>query len=154
MLADCHSENISVARPLLLILASINYCRGIYVKKDFTILIADRNPHVRELLKRELTDEGYTIRLAKNALEVIEHVFRDESLSLLILDPDLPDAERSCLIDALKNRIPALPLVVHTFHNHDDEHTNSWPICVFVEKDGMSVERLKQTISRMMPKIK
>jgi DNA-binding response OmpR family regulator len=35
------------------------------VEKEFKILIADRNQHVREFLKRELMAEGYRVGLAK-----------------------------------------------------------------------------------------
>ena len=39
---------------------------------DFTILIADRNRNVRNLLQREMTSEGYQVLLAENAREVIK----------------------------------------------------------------------------------
>ena len=83
--------------------------------KMFTILIADRNPHVRKLLERELRAEGYQVRLAENAREVFKWTFHHEPLHLIILDPDLPDAADVSILEKLLDRIPALPVVVHTY---------------------------------------
>ena len=63
------------------------------MKDQFTILIADRNSHVRKFLQREMTAAGYRVRLAENAGEVLKCAFRHEPLDLVILDPDLPGAE-------------------------------------------------------------
>jgi CheY-like chemotaxis protein len=52
------------------------------LQDPFTILIADRNPNVRELLKRELVAEGYSVQLARSSREVL-----------------------SCMDDASRNRI-------------------------------------------------
>ena len=45
------------------------------MKKEYTILIADRNPNVRGLLKRELENEGYLVKMAKNAREVLDWAY-------------------------------------------------------------------------------
>jgi DNA-binding response OmpR family regulator len=34
---------------------------------------------------------------------------------LLVLDPDLPDADSTDLLDRLRRSFPALPVVLHTF---------------------------------------
>ncbi len=116
---------------------------------NYTILIADRNPRVRELLKRELSSEGYCIQLAKNTQEVIEQVFSHETLNLLIIDLDLPDMERLSLMDALEERIPTLPVIMMTFHNNRNESLDGWTKKIIVEKDGNSVEKLKKIIHEM-----
>ena len=83
------------------------------MEKEFKILVADRNQHVREFLKRELKAEGYRVWLAKNVQEVLKKVYHSETLDLLILDPDLPGTDKLSLLKKLQNRIPALPVVVH-----------------------------------------
>ena len=85
------------------------------MKGSFTILIADRNRHVREFLRREMIKEGYHVREAKNGQEVLREVYTHEHLDLLILDPDLPDVNISIILEKLENRIPALPVVIHAF---------------------------------------
>ena len=80
-----------------------------------TLLIADRNPHVRKFLAREMAAEGYRVRLARNGREVLRWVYHYEPLDLVILDLDLPDASDAPLLERLGDRIPSLPIVVHTF---------------------------------------
>ena len=68
----------------------------------FNILIADRNPHVRELLKREIALEGYNVFLAKNGAEVMEQVRSSNRFDLIVIDPDIADLRQSDLIEILK----------------------------------------------------
>lgn len=119
------------------------------MKEAFELLIADRNPHVREFLKRELKAEGYRIRLAENGQEVLKGLYRYE-VDLLILDPDLPGAEESCLLKKIQNRIPCLPVVIHTFLS--DYIPDTFEAAALVEKKGNSVESLKQVLSDILKK--
>lgn len=122
------------------------------MKEEFTILIADRNPHVRKLLEREIIVEGYRVRLAKNARDVLEWVYHYEPLDLLILDPDLPDAEDTLMLKKLNNRIPALPVIVHSYLTDYAGHSAVLKTAVFVEKRGSSIEYLKKVISDILKK--
>lgn len=120
------------------------------MKKEFTILIADRNPHVRKLLEREIIAEGYRVRLAKNARDVLEWVYHYEPLDLLILDPDLPETEDTLMLKKLNNRIPALPVIVHSYLTDYTGHAAVLKTAVFVEKRGSSIEYLKKLISDIL----
>ena len=118
--------------------------------REFTILIADRNPHVREFLKREMMAEGYQVRLAKSGREVLKWVYHNEPLDLLILDYDLPDIGGETVMKKVEDRIPTIPVVVHAFPS---DCTNYRPVLsstVFVEKKGNSVEGLKKIVSDMV----
>ena len=114
--------------------------------KSFTLLIADRNPHVRKLLHREMTAAGYRVRLADNAREVLKWAFHQEPLDLIILDPDLPDADEVQMLKHLLDRVPALPVIVHTYPTEYEGCAKDSKDFVFVEKKGSSVERLKQVV--------
>ena len=124
------------------------------MKKEFKILVADRNQHIREFLKRELMAEGYRVGLAKNVQEVLKKVYHSETLDLLILDPDLPGAEILSLFKKLQDRIPVLPVVVHTYLKDYTDDTNILSEVAFVEKSGSSVEGLKKTVYSMLRKRK
>jgi DNA-binding NtrC family response regulator len=124
------------------------------VEKEFKILVADRNQHVREFLKRELMAEGYRVRLAKNVQEVLKKVYQSETLDLLILDPDLPGTDKLALLKKLQNRIPALPVVVHTYLADYTDYTNELSKLAFVEKSGSSVESLKKMVREILQKRK
>jgi DNA-binding NtrC family response regulator len=118
------------------------------VEKVFTIVIADRNPHVRGFLQREMSREGYRIRLAENARDLLQSAFNQEPLDLIILDPDLPDAADAHLLDALQDRTPPVPIVIHT------HFANALPAArlafIPVEKGGSSVERLKEIADTLL----
>jgi len=125
------------------------------VDKAFTILIADRNRNVREFLRREMMAEGYEVRLAKNGQEVLRWVYGPEPLDLVILDLDLPDSADSnetAILEKIEDRIPTLPVVVHTFLSDYAHHPALLSTTAFVEKKGNSVERLKKVVSGLLRK--
>lgn len=123
-------------------------------KKNFTILIADRNSHVRMFLLRELMAEGYRVMLAATADNVLKMVFKRGDIDLLILDPDLPGSEASSLLQALTDRIPVLPVVLHTHRQIDDEKLlPDEPWCAVIEKAGDSVEHIKEAVETLLSSI-
>ncbi len=122
------------------------------MKKEYTILIADRNPHVREFLKREMKTAGYRVRLAENSCQVIKWAYHYEPVDILILDPDLPDNEEFSLLTSLQDRVPPLPVVFHAFLSDYDEASAMFKSAGFVEKQGNSVESLKQVVYNILQK--
>ena len=117
------------------------------MNKAQTILVADRNAHVREFLKRELMAEGYDIRMAKCGREVLNWAYRLHPLDLIILDLDLPDIDGPLLFSKLQDRIPALPIVIHSFRSDGTERFANYESVVFVEKGGNSIEKLKEVVN-------
>ena len=120
--------------------------------EGYNILIADRNPHVRELLRREMTLEGYQVKLAKTGREVINYTLRQDSFDLLILDPDMPDTDKSFLFKKLGERIPPLPVVVHSFLSENSEQQDILTTATFVEKRGSSIHHLKKIVADILEK--
>lgn len=117
----------------------------------FTILIADRNSHVRMFLMRELMAEGYRVKLAATGANVLTMVYAREGTDLLILDPDLPGCERDTMLEILGERIPALPVVLHTHRRKEEERFPEdahW--LTIIEKTGDSVERIKEAVVQML----
>ncbi len=122
------------------------------MEKKFNILIGERNPHIREFLKREMVTEGYNVQLAKNGREVLKLVYSSIPIDLVIVDPDLPDASELNLFKSLEDRIPTLPLVVHGYGLENlDYFLKSKPM-MFVPKQGNSSETLKNIVSELLLK--
>ena len=96
--------------------------------------------------------EGYRVGLAKNVQEVLKKVYHSENLDLLILDPDLPGAEILSLFKKLQDRIPVLPVVVHTYLKDYTHHTDILSDVAFVEKSGSSVESIKKMVFEILQK--
>ena len=122
-------------------------------KEPFTILVADRNPNVREFLKREMMAEGYRVLQAKNSREVLKQVFSQTPLDLLIFDLDLPDAGEVEIFEKLNDRIPQLPVVLHSFQTDRFNFPEAIIPAVFVEKRGNSVERLKKVVAEILKRV-
>jgi DNA-binding NtrC family response regulator len=118
--------------------------------KEFTILISDRNKNVREYLRRELESEGYRVQLARSAREVLGKVYQNEFIDLVILDPDLLEGEETGLLEKICNRVPALPVVIHSFSTDYRDRPNALNGVHFVEKDGNSIEHLKEVVVRLL----
>ncbi len=120
------------------------------MKSQYTILIADRNSHVREFIKREMTEEGFRVLQAETGKEVIKLVYQSFPLDLVLLDPDLPDMEETVLLKKIGDRFPSLPVVIHAF---DSEETNYFLYlrqAAFVEKGGQSIETLKKVVNEIL----
>lgn len=116
--------------------------------KVFTILIADRNSHVRGFLQREMSKEGYRIRLAESAQDLLQWAFNHEPIDLIILDPDLPDAVDAHLLNTLQDLMPPVPVIIHTHYAQSLPEAEAHFIPV--EKGGNSVEHLKQIADRLL----
>jgi DNA-binding NtrC family response regulator len=120
------------------------------MEKRHTILIADRNSRVRGFLKRELMAEGYDIRLATCGRDVLNWAYRLQPLDLIILDLDLPDIDQQSLFSTLQDRIPVLPIVIHSFYPDGAKIDVDYEPAVFVEKGGNSIEKLKKVVNDML----
>jgi DNA-binding NtrC family response regulator len=121
--------------------------------KKVTILITERNPHVREFLKREIAAEGYDVRLAENGREMLKSVYQKEPIGLLILDPDLPDPDVDLILMELQDRIPKIPVIFHTFSSDFVQYSRIVEDAVFVEKKGNSILELKQMVETLLNRV-
>ena len=113
---------------------------------QFTILIADRNPHIREFLRRELISAGYRVQLAKDGREVLRMTRVDDSPDLLILDLEIPHVNGLEILEQLQDRGPMLPVVIHTFLTEYANHPAVQKAAAFVEKTGNNIDNLKAVI--------
>jgi len=115
------------------------------VRKGITIVVSDRNPNVRELLKREMIEEGHRVRIARNAKEVLRCISHNEPVDILILDPNLPDASEVNILEKINRLTSSFTLIVHAFpydFNQDDMAGKAF----YVEKGEDSIEQLKKMI--------
>ncbi|MEE4353988.1 MAG: response regulator [Desulfatiglans sp.] len=117
------------------------------------ILIADRNPHVRDFLTREMTKEGYSIRSARNGREVLNWISHQGLIDLLIIDPDLPDVGPIDLMTKVHEQVPSLPVVVHSFLSDFNNHLETLQAAAYVEKEGDSIDRLKEVVTELLEKL-
>jgi DNA-binding NtrC family response regulator len=116
------------------------------------ILIADRNRHVRDFLRRELTAEGYLVEVARDGREVMAKIDGDQPPHLLILDLEIPyldEQELWCRLEACR---PPLPVVVHSFLPEFPTHLAVPQAAAFLEKTE-DTEQLKTVVAEVIGKV-
>uniref|UniRef100_A0A7V4LCA4 Response regulator n=1 Tax=Desulfobacca acetoxidans TaxID=60893 RepID=A0A7V4LCA4_9BACT len=101
---------------------------------DCNILVADRNRHVREFLRRELEGEGYRVKMARDGREVWEAMTGGDPPHLLILDLEIPYVEE--LVDKIQRSYsaPPVPLIVHSFREKIADESWLAHAAAFLEK--------------------
>ncbi|HWM43755.1 MAG TPA: response regulator [Burkholderiales bacterium] len=82
-----------------------------------TILVVDDNECIRDLLYLYLSDTGYLVLTAKDAL-VADRYLREHRIDLLIADIEMPLMDGLALVHALRNdaAFSSLPVVFVTSH--------------------------------------
>jgi CheY-like chemotaxis protein len=121
------------------------------VSRPYKILVADRNPHVRRFLSRELSAAGFQVTAAESATHLMEALGKGAGPDLVVLDPDLPDADSADLLARLKRSFPDLPVVLHTFlyEINAPAHSLSWTAAT-VEKGANSSDALIREVTRLL----
>jgi DNA-binding NtrC family response regulator len=119
--------------------------------KTVRILLADRNRHVRELLRRELEAEGYLVVVARDAQEILGILAQGEIPDLLILDLEIPYVAEIKLLEQLQGLYPALPVIIHSFQPENPQEFVMDNAVAFLEK-AEDPNQLKTTIAALVQK--
>ncbi|MBW2031830.1 MAG: response regulator [Deltaproteobacteria bacterium] len=123
------------------------------MKDKFRILIADRNPNIREFLRREMSAAGYHPCLAKDGQEILRKIEEEKPIDLLIVDLDLPGIKESAILAKIERKRPTMPVIIHTFlFDYTDVQQGILRHAAVVEKDANSIDRLKNTVSELLSK--
>jgi DNA-binding response OmpR family regulator len=118
----------------------------------FTVLIADRNPHIRKFLSRELETEGYRVLVAKDGNQLMVLLNVGKPPDLLILDLDLPHVDGLQVLEWLKDHDSPVPVVVHTYHTEHAGHPAVRDAAAFVEKTGNNIQGMKKILADVLRK--
>lgn len=122
---------------------------GVVMETSFAILLTDRNRHVRELLRRELSAEGYRVETARDAREVLGFLYHVAAIDLLILDPEIPYVAEVGLLRRLGQLRPELPVIIHCFSLEDVGTLASIHSAAFLEKNE-NTDRLKAMVREIL----
>ncbi|MBW1712799.1 MAG: response regulator [Deltaproteobacteria bacterium] len=120
------------------------------MKRSWAIVVADRNPRVRQFLERELAAEGYSVQGVWNDEELWRVLNSDRSPDLVILDPDIPKLDPWRLISDLRTHCPSLPIVIHSFDNEYTAHPSLGQPSAYIEKSGSNINELKEVVSDLL----
>lgn len=113
------------------------------------ILIAERNPHVRDLLGRELTTDGHEVVEAGDAAAVWQALCAAGALDAAVLDPDIPNVSGLALLDMFRQKRPAMPLVLHVYPAESAGFAPGGQLAAVVEKGG-DLSGLKRALGEVL----
>jgi DNA-binding NtrC family response regulator len=116
------------------------------MEPQFAIIVADRNRHVRDFLKREFEADGCLILQAKDEKELLSLIDGPAPADLLILDLEVPCFGGADLMEQLNNRKPLMPVVVHTLITEPSALESVNRAAAFLEKRGNNIDHLKDVV--------
>ena len=99
---------------------------------SFTVILADRNRSVRELLSREFVREGFSVKSCGLGREAAN--LAASGGDLLVVDVDLPDMDALSVIRQARRARPRLPVAVHAHGVDEAEPCLSETMVFFVPK--------------------
>jgi DNA-binding response OmpR family regulator len=115
----------------------------------FTILIADRNPRIRQFLEREFVSDGYRVLLAKDGSELAATIARDDTFDLLIVDDETMTQGGSQLVQLLSRQASSVPFIIHSYVIGGADPTIETAAATVVKKTG-SLEELKGSVKQLL----
>ena len=77
------------------------------------ILVIDDDPLIRKTLTERLTEEKFSVSMAKDGREGLE-VFRSDEFDLVLLDYSMPDTDGLAVLEKLKVRVPDQVVIMMT----------------------------------------
>jgi PAS domain S-box-containing protein len=116
-----------------------------------TVLVVEDMEGLRDLAKRLLERQGYTVLLAANAVEAVQLFERNASIDVLLTDVVMPGASGPELTRQLVERRPALKVIYMSGHTEDAiaRHGVLDPGIAFVHKP-FSAEALGRKIREVL----
>ncbi len=82
--------------------------------ENVTILVADDDPLVREMIAMILQDEGYSVDMAENGAEALKIFGSGDGISLIVSDMNMPEMDGLGLIKAIRNTGHDVPIIILT----------------------------------------
>ena len=120
------------------------------MKNGFNILVADRNPRIRNFVERELRSEGYRVSTAESVAQLMHWITSGRLPDLVVLDPDLPGGGAEDHVWPLLARHPQLPVVFHCQAADIPMPMPRMACTVIVEKSADSIDLLKRQIALLL----
>lgn len=117
-----------------------------------TILIVDDETQIRTTLRGILSDEGYRVLDADDALKAL-NLIAVQRPDLVILDIWMPHMDGIELLEQLKTREPELPIIIVSGHGTIETAVRATKLgaCDFIEKP-FSLDTLLRSVRRAMRK--
>jgi len=112
-----------------------------------TVVLADRNRHIRSLLARELDSQGYEVTCCGLGREAV--ALARKQGDILVVDGDLSDMDALSVIRQVREVRPELPIVVHAHSAEEAAQCLQERFVLFVPKE-QDPARLVRVVRRAL----
>ena len=119
--------------------------------ENFTVILADRNRHVRELLSREFVRAGFTVKSFGFGREAAAVAGREGDV--LVVDGDLPDMDAASVVRAVRESRPGMPVAVHA-HEKEEAGDCLGDALVFFVPKADDPSALVEQVSKVMDSVR
>lgn len=119
-------------------------------KKPKKIIITDDDAAIRDVLKRLLEKEGYEVFTAADGQEALAFS-ADHPMDLMILDIDMPGLNGVDVLMQIKERFPALPVIMLTGNQSESVAVATLRVgaCEYLQKP-VEADRLKLIVQTQL----
>lgn len=114
--------------------------------QEYTIVISDRNPNVREFLRREFTGKGFVVLPARDGWELFRLFRQDTTVHLLVLDPEIPSRYGAGLLERISREMPKLPVILHALNGWEAGKDGTGRVEAVVEKQPDTAELVSTAV--------
>ncbi len=112
------------------------------------VLIVENNEHQSTLYERELTEEGYTVCVAKDGRQAIA-MAREYTPDVVVLDLHLQNMDGLDTLTGLFDIKRSLPIIVYTAYPAYQDSFVGWAVDAYLIKSS-DLMPLKQEVARLL----
>jgi len=113
------------------------------------ILIVDDEKHILDLYQKELTDEGYAVKLARNSRQALE-IAGKEKINLVVLDIKLSGDDNGLeTLSLLKKQNRDLPIIINSAYSTYKNNFQTWLADAYLVKSS-NLGEIKEKIRALL----
>ena len=114
-------------------------------RTEVRILIVERNPRMRDFLRREFSKRNFILEGAGNSSELFSKLDSDTPTHLVLLAVNTPEGLDGGLIQQLVSNYPNIPVILHSYLEELSGDPSLQKVAAMVEKSGNP-----ETLTRMV----
>lgn len=144
----CNGQKTKYIKPTMHLGTVSNFQHWVITmrtKQPFHIMVTDINSRVRDLLKRELEQDGYSVSCIRSGIDVYRSICDSVTVDLIILDPELLYPYGNSFLTDILDHNPPLQIILHTYYEYTRDLKTSSNVHI-IEKNATSINPLKEKI--------
>ena len=116
-----------------------------------TILLVDVHKALLTMLTKEFKEQGYQIITSQSGLEALRVLEESPFVNLVITDLHLHEMDGAELLSQIKERWPALPVIIHTAYTQYKENFLNWAADDYILK-SLKFSDINNSVKKLIGK--